>query len=408
MRLLLTDAHRRIAIEDGVIVAPEGGFDATLDCRGATIRPGLINAHDHLHRNHFGRLGFPPYANACRWAEDIQRSCAGKIALGRLWPRRAALLEGAWKNLFAGVTTVVHHDAWESDFERDFPIRVARIACADSLGMSGMPKIAGGPLATGGNRQTSHRVRAKAGTQSDERSARDPWLLPAQEHEACPGVFALHVAEGVDEAAAEEVRALDHAGLLGPGLIGVHGVGADSDGIPRWRASGAALCWCPFSNLFLFGRTAPAALLADGLDVLLGSDSLLTGAGDLLGELRTASALGLLNIERLDAAVGAAAARRLGLPPPDLAPASTADLVVLSRPLGAAGTADVQLVMVGGQPRVASLDHAAILAPLFPGGRPVQRGPLRRWVWGEIRTESDFHREAGETRPLVVTPHDEH
>ncbi len=359
MRLLLDDGHRRIAIEDGVVAAPEGCFDATLDCRGANIRAGLINAHDHLHRNHYGRLGTPPYLNAYRWAEDIQRGCAGKIALGRLWPRRAALLEGAWKNLFAGVTTVVHHDPWEGDFERDFPIRVARVASADSLGMSGMPKIAGAP-------------------------------------------FALHLAEGVDAAAAEEVRTLDHAGLLVPNLIGVHGVGMDRDGIARWQHSGAALCWCPSSNLFLFGRTAPAVLFDGGVDILLGSDSLLTGAGDLLDELRLARRHRLLGDDRLAAAVGVTAARRLGLPTPDLTPGRAADLIVLSRPLGEATAADVQLVMVAGQPRLASADLAAILSPIFPGARAVRRGALSRWVWGEMRDGSHFHRAAGDTGALAA------
>jgi cytosine/adenosine deaminase-related metal-dependent hydrolase len=360
MRVLLSDDHRRVAIEDGVIVATEGSFDVTLDCRDATIRAGLINAHDHLHRNHYGRLGAPLYANAYRWAEDIQHSCAGRIALGRLWPRRAALLEGAWKNLFAGVTTVVHHDAWESDFDADFPIRVARIASADSLGMAGVPDVA----------DTS---------------------------------FCLHVAEGTDPAAADEVRTLDRAGLLGPALIGVHGVGMDADGVARWRGSGAASCWSPSSNLFLFGRTAPAELLAGDVDILIGSDSLLTGAGDLLDELRIARRLGLLSDERLEAAVGTTAARRLGLPIPDLTPGSAADLIVLSRPLGEAGAADVQLVMVGGEPRVATSDFAAILAPLFPGGRLMQRGALHRWVWGEIRDETDLHRDADQTGALVAT-----
>jgi hypothetical protein len=359
MRLLIIDDHGRVAIEDGLIVAPGGSSDATLDCRGARVRPGLINAHDHLHRNHYGRLGTPPYANAYRWAEDIQKSCAGKIALGRLWPRRAALLEGAWKNVFAGVTTVVHHDPWEVDFDRDFPIRVARVASADSLGMSGMPKIAGAPLA-------------------------------------------LHVAEGVDRAAAEEVRILDCAGLLGPGLIGVHGVGMDADGMARWRAAGAALCWCPSSNLFLFGRTAPAELFVGGVDILLGSDSLLTGTGDLLDELRSARRLRLLDDERLDAAVGATAARRLGLPAPNLTPGSAADLIVLSRPLGEATAADIQLVMVGGQPRVASTDFATSLAPIFPGARPVRRGALSRWVWGEMLDGSHFQRAADETGALAA------
>jgi len=398
MRLLLTDGHCRVAIENGVIVAPEGRFDATLDCRGATVRPGLINAHDHLHRNHYGRLGFPPYANAYRWADDIQRSCAGTIALGRLWPRRAALLEGAWKNLFAGVTTVVHHDAWESDFEQDFPIRVARIACADSLGMSGMPKIAGANL-----RRTNHRVPAKAGTQSQKRNARNPGLLRAQEHNPGAAAFALHVAEGVDEAAAEEVRAIDHEGLLGPNLIGAHGVGMDADGIARWRRSGAALCWCPSSNLFLFGRTAPAVLFGGEVDILLGSDSLLTGAGDLLDELRIARGLDLVDEDRLDGAVGAAAAHRLGLPTPDLEPGSAADLIVLSRPLGEAGSADVRLVLIDGRPRLADTAFAAILTPLFPGASGVQRGALSRWAWGDIRDGTVHHRSAGETGALAAS-----
>ena len=398
MRLLLDDGRRRIAIEDGRIVAREGRFDATLDCRGAIVRPGLINAHDHLHRNHYGRLGFPPYANAYRWAEDIQQNCAGTIALGRLWPRRAALLDGAWKNLFAGVTTVVHHDAWESDFDRDFPIHVARVASVDSLGMSGMPEIADANL-----RQTNHRVPAKAGTQSHERNARNPGLLPAQGHNPCPNVFALHIAEGVDEEAAEEVRALDRAGLLGPALIGIHGVGMDADGIARWRTSGAALCWCPSSNLFLFGCTAPPGLFDDGNDILLGSDSLLTGAGDLLDELRVARRIGLLDDDLLYGAVGATAARRLGLPTPDLEPGSAADLIVLSRPLGEATAADVRLVLVDGRPRLADAAFAAILAPLFPGGRRVQRGALSRWAWGEIRDGTDLHRSAGQTGALAAS-----
>ncbi|MFA6112678.1 MAG: amidohydrolase family protein [Sphingomonas sp.] len=361
MRLLLIDDYRRVAIEGGVIVEAEGRFDATLDCRDAIVCPGLINAHDHLHRNHYGRLGNPPYANAYRWAEDIQRRHAREIALGRLWPRRAALLEGAWKNLFAGVTTVVHHDRWEGDFDADFPIRVARVTNADSLGMSGLPD-----------------------------ASRD-------------AAFCLHVAEGVDAAAAEEVRTLDRAGLLGPGLIGVHGVGMDADGIARWRAAGAALCWCPSSNLFLFGRTASAELFAGGVDVLLGSDALLTGAGDLLDELRIARRLCLLGDSGLAAAVGATAARRLGLPAPDLAPGSAADLLIMSRPLGTASAADIQLVMVGGQPRVAGTAFAEILAPLFPGCRPMRRGALRRWVWGETHDESETAHDDNETGTLVAT-----
>ena len=59
------------------------------------------------------------------------------------------------------------------------------------------------------------------------------------------------------------MRACRHDDRVGGFLI--HGVGADSDAVARLRASGAALTWCPSSNHFLFGRTAPfdaAALTA--------------------------------------------------------------------------------------------------------------------------------------------------
>ena len=128
-----------MAIAGGRIVADEGPFDADLSFPRCQVRPGLINAHDHLHRNHYGRLGNPPYQNAYAWGADIQRAFRAEIEAGRALPRREALLAGAWKNLFAGVTTVVHHDAWEDDFGRDFPVRVARLPNSHSLGLAGGP-----------------------------------------------------------------------------------------------------------------------------------------------------------------------------------------------------------------------------------------------------------------------------
>lgn len=104
MRILIDAANTAIAVEDGHIVEPSGLFDHVVRAPQGEVRPGLINAHDHLHRNHYGRLGVPPYANAYEWARDIQHRNQTEIALGREWPRREALLFGAWKNLLAGVT----------------------------------------------------------------------------------------------------------------------------------------------------------------------------------------------------------------------------------------------------------------------------------------------------------------
>jgi cytosine/adenosine deaminase-related metal-dependent hydrolase len=349
MRMLITGQERAVAVEDGRIVELGGSYDLRLEIPDGEIRPGQINAHDHLHRNHYGRLGRPPYRNAYAWAHDIQARCGRHIADRRHASRRDALLIGAWKNLFAGVTAVAHHDAWEADFDRDFPLRVARGPSADSLGMT--PALEG---------------------------------LEGEE------TYWLHLAEGVDLEAAEEVRALAARGLLTSGLIAAHGVGVDPDGVARLRACGAAVAWCPTSNLFLFGRTAPAELLAPGIDVLLGSDSRLTGDGDLLDELRCARTLGLVDEHRLEAAVGSVAARRLGLAEPSLEPGAPADLIVLTRPLLDAGAEDVALVMVGGVPRVARPDLAASLDRHVAEPAQMRIGDIVRWVKGPLPTPSSM------------------
>lgn len=340
MRLLIVAANQALGVDDGRIVAPDGRFDAVVELAHAELRPGLINAHDHLHRNHYGRLGAPPYTNAYQWAADIQARYRDHIAERQRAPRREALLAGAWKNLFAGVTCVVHHDPWEADFEEDFPLRVARLRSADSLGMS-------------------------------------PSLEPGDE-----GPFSLHVAEGVDAIAAREVGLLAEKGLLGPDLVAVHCVGVPERSVAPLRDSGAAIVWCPTSNLFLFGRTAPAALLDEGVDVLLGSDSLLTGAGDLLDELRCARGLGLIEEERLTGAVGEVAARRLGVSTPTRDVGASADLILLRKPLLEASAADVALVVVGGAVRVADPPLVPSLGPFVRDGRLRTVGGVERWTTG--------------------------
>jgi cytosine/adenosine deaminase-related metal-dependent hydrolase len=340
MRLLIRARNREVAVEGRRIAPPDGGgFDLTLDFPEADVAPGLINAHDHLHRNHYGRLGRPPYPNAYAWAADIQARDADRIAEGRVRQRRQALLDGAWKNLSCGVTTVVHHDPWEPDFDDGFPLKVVRVASADSLGM-----------------------------------AQDLDGL------AEAGPFCLHLAEGADARAAGEVDQLAGLGLLGPDLIAVHGVGMDDRAVARFRASGAALVWCPTSNRFLFGRTAPPSLLAEGTDVLLGSDSRLTGDGDLLDEIRCARALGALDDTRLSGAVGAVAARRLRLPEPSLEPGSEADLIVVRRPVLEARAEDVLLVLVGGAPRLAHPELGPALSAFVPHAEQNTVGAVLRWT----------------------------
>jgi len=334
MRLLIEAANTTIAVDDGIIAEPSGSFDHVIRAPHGEVRPGLINAHDHLHRNHYGRLGAPPYANAYEWARDIQGRNRIEIARGRGLPRREALLFGARKNLLAGVTHVFHHDAWEPDFENGFPLDVIRLPFADSLGMT--------------------------------------HPLPSRPKEP----FAMHVAEGTDAGAAAEIRELDKRGFLRPDFLAVHAVGPDEDGVETLRRSGCAVIWCPSSNHFLFGRTAPRVLLADGVDVLLGTDSLLTGDGTILEELRIAR--GDMSDTRILDAVGSLAARRLGITPPSLDIGIRADLVVSDRPILESRLEDILLVMADGVVRVLEPDLAARIDPA--GGQSFEAFGVRRWV----------------------------
>src|SRR5690349_4150588 len=172
MRLRIEAANLSLGVEDGIIVPPDGRFDATIRIPDGELSPGLINPHDHLHRNHYGRLGAPPYANAYEWGKDIQVRHASAIARGKEVPRRDMLMVGAWKNLRAGVTTVVHHDTWEPDFGDAFPLRVVPVRWAHSLGLS---------------------------TQ-----------LPSPERGR---TFVIHLAEGIDDVSAAEIGRLAKRGL---------------------------------------------------------------------------------------------------------------------------------------------------------------------------------------------------
>ena len=362
MRLLIETRDAALGVERGRIVPPTGRFDATIRVRDGIAMPGLINAHEHLHRNHYGRLGHPPYEDAYEWGHDIHHRFAETIALGRAMPRREALLRGAWKNLRAGVTTVVHHDAWEDAFDDDFPLRVVRIATAHSLRLA--PEL---PAAT------------------------------------CRKPFAIHLAEGVSTAAADEVRELDARGLVTRDLLAVHAVGVDARGIQRLRAAGAAVVWCPSSNRFLFGRTVPAELLAPGIDVLLGSDSLLTADGSLLHELRVARELGLVTHARLYDAVGVTAAKRLGIEAPSLDVGARADVIALRRPLLEATEADVALVVAAGVVRLAEPALVPALGVLAERGRIETVGDVPRWISDQpSRADSEPRRERPSLNRRIV------
>jgi cytosine/adenosine deaminase-related metal-dependent hydrolase len=143
----------------------------------------------------------------------------------------------------------------------------------------------------------------------------------------------------------------------------VHGVGLTCVDIGRAIERQAAVVWCPSSNLAMFGQTLDPRRLVDAGRLALGSDSRLTGARDLLDELRVAAA-------------------HSDLAPRDLLRIATADASrILRLPdvggLGAGQRGDLLIIRdTGGDPYQALAGiHRAEICAVVRGGVPVLADP---------------------------------
>ncbi|PYN96757.1 MAG: S-adenosylhomocysteine deaminase [Candidatus Rokuibacteriota bacterium] len=132
--------------------------------------------------------------------------------------------------------------------------------------------------------------------------------------------FHIHVAEGqyegqrtLAEHGATPIRYLDALGVLGPRTIAVHCVWLDDGEIALMGARGAALAYCPTSNMFLGdGITRVPEMLAAGVRIGLGTDGGCTNNRlSVFEEMRMTSLL--QRVRRLDgSALGARTAFALG------------------------------------------------------------------------------------------------
>ena len=344
----------------GIGGAPRRG-DVVFDAAGAVVLPGLINAHDHLELNHYGRLkGRERYDNATEWIDDLRPRLSGDPAIrqGRAHPLGERLFIGALKNLIAGVTMVAHHNPFYAELRRTVPIRVVRrYGWAHSFVLERQPAGA----------------RGEPGGEIAARWRATPADAP----------FMVHLAEGVDAAASGELARLEALGCLQSNTVLVHGVAIDGTGWQRVAQAGAGLVWCPASNVFLFGRTPDVRCLldrnGDGPRIALGTDSRITGSRDLLDELRAARDASAVTSDELFAMVTCNAAALLRQPRAGrIAVGLPADLMMIAGdgpPLDvllASTRRDVRLVVVDGRPLVADED----LRPVFEGRHATAR-PLR-------------------------------
>ncbi|MEO5830178.1 MAG: amidohydrolase family protein [Rhodanobacter sp.] len=307
-----------------------------VDLRDHLIFPGLINAHEHLHVNTVPPLkAGAPFANSYAWMQAFRAHFEDPAVIAALQvPKELRLRHGALKNLLAGTTCVVHHDPWHPALDAlDFPVALLR-----DYGWSyalGWPEY-GPPVQQSFAATPAHR----------------PWLI--------------HLAEGTDATAQAELAQLDQLGCLAANSVLIHGVGLREQDVDQVIARGAAVVWCPTSNRNLLGQSLDPRRLCAAGRLALGSDSRLSGARDLLEEMRGIAARRELDPRQLLGLVTTQAARILRLPSGgSLAPGAPADLVIVEDRGGdercgltGIGRSQIRAVVRHGVPRIADPDFA--------------------------------------------------
>ena len=313
--------------------------DLVVDLAGDRLLPGLINAHDHLQLNSFPHVEYQrQYGNVREWIADIETRVRSDHAFRSVIDvaRDRRLLHGGLKNLLSGVTTVAHHDPLYAPLsDASYPIRVvAHYGWSHSLDIDGETQV----------------------RRSYESTPRHwPWII--------------HAAEGVDAEAEAEMACLESLGCIAENTLIVHGVALDHAGRRRLAEANAGLIWCPASNRRLFGKSADVSDLVMRGRVALGSDSRLSGARDLLCELRVAHELSGLDEATLQSLVTGSSARLLRIPDRGaIEVGALADFLILPRSLALsqADRADVGMVMVDGCMRYGDPNYARAISATAP------------------------------------------
>jgi hypothetical protein len=258
---------------------------------------------------------------------------------------------GAYRNLLAGVATVVDHDRRRDEaLYRSAPLRVFRDYGREWVLRSVTRPAEYPPWGCG----IAEELREGGGDRP----------------------FIIHAAEGLDEESEGEIAALEALGGLGRRTVLIHAIALRPDGIGRIARAGAKVVWCPASNEFLYGATAEVkALLDAGVLVCLGTDSTVTGSPHLLAELKVAreayarlfgapiDPARLVRMVTTDAAEAHGRAGEWGV----LAPGASADVLLLRRggpdPHGRlidAEPGDIDLLLVEGVPVLGDPRHEAL------------------------------------------------
>jgi|SRR5450432_1061906 len=249
--------------------------------------PGLINSHDHLDFNCFSILGNEIYTSYTEWGKHIHTAYKEEINAVLKIPQHLRTKWGMYKNLFAGVTTVINH--------------------GDLLNIDN-------PLINIYQQtQNLHSVKFQKKWR---------WKLnnPFLTDKPC----VIHTGEGTDRQSANEINHLLQWNLLNRKLIGIHGVAMNAVQAKKFEA----LVWCPESNRVLLNKHADIKTLKSKTRIVFGTDSTLTGNWNIWQHLRLARKLKLATDDELFNMVTKNAAQLWNFNNGDIQAGKDADIVI--------------------------------------------------------------------------------
>ena len=219
-------------------------FQEALIFEEAIVLPGLINSHDHLDFNLFPQLGNRQYQNYTEWATNIHGLYKEQINQVLRIPELVRAQWGIYKNLLSGFTTVVNH--------------------GKKLALPGSPITI---------LQKAESLHSLAFEKRVKWRINNPFKINVP--------ICMHVGEGIDEFALNEINTLIRYNFLRRDLIGVHAIGISEKQSKFFKG----IVWCPSSNGFMFEQTANIAKIKNHTTVCFGSDSTLTSAWEIWSQI---------------------------------------------------------------------------------------------------------------------------
>ena len=289
-----------VMIEDGVIIAvwsdgqipPINTDDVTVYDTGATIYPGLIDLHNHMHYNHIPVWDFEVHLSDSQKSEE--GGYTNRYQWGNNWDYGPSI---TWMK-----NNVQDRDRWDMSSEQMKYAEVQAVA-------GGVTAVQGSPSSNtvAWDSMLSRNVEmynfgqdgmytcAVCGPTDEDYNAQ--YIIDKNVSGSLNAWF-VHLSEGVDSSSKAEFDILWEKGLIMDETVVIHGTGMDQSQFNKMGTTGAGLVWSPFSNLVLYGDTTDVVAADNaGITISIAPDWGPSGTKNNLHELKIAD---MWNSEILD------------------------------------------------------------------------------------------------------------